>query len=59
MSGTDSRVPRPISLGGQVHRAPAELDDADLEGHARAQRRLLEDQGQGPAGERRGAVDPP
>src|SRR5919109_78804 len=40
----------------EVHRAAAELQDTDLERHAGAQRRLLEDQRQRAAGQRRAAA---
>ena len=43
----------PDVLPGQVHRGAAELGHADLEGDAGAERRLLEDQGLGVAGQRR------
>src|SRR5678815_2511141 len=42
----------PDLLRREVHRGPAELGHRHLEGDARAQRRLLEDQGQGAAGQR-------
>jgi hypothetical protein len=46
-------LPEADVAGGEVDRGAAELDHPDLEGDPRAQARLLEDHGEGPAEEER------